>query len=588
MSGVAPVTWEGQDLYIPGYYAKRNTSNLNVGGATASRLVLIGESKSGIPFNATTDYPNPEDRINWVSNTSELNSILRDGPAYYGALFALSPSNQEGINGPSQVGVIRINKALQSSRTVVDIDSDDVLVIKSKNYGLFTNQTRVKISAGTNEGKKISAILEDTTVEVDDLISEIITIQYVGTGTACAFTLDPVGNLTTTVTAGPGSEDLSIDLTAYDTVGNLVAYIDNLSVYSATLIGDGNLAVSELDKIVAGDSVNIKTAYNVQATLKAIIDWINNSSLILTAALAGSAERRLPDNDTDYVFLTGGSEGATPVQDDYQDALDEICAAVDISLLGALTSNAAIHAAIGTHCTYMSGIIGRNERQACFGGASGDSESTIKSASQALNNALVGYFGSEIKRYDKSGVLTTWAGFYGACEILGMSAGNRITLAPTNKMLNCVGTKDKYTLSQKNAYIKAGAMVAEASNQGGFRTVRSVTTYQGANKVLNEWSAVRTILFITKDHRTYVESLIGEAGDATGIESVKNRALSRLDHYEEEGYFVVDPELGNSYRNFQYVVEGDVFKMTYEATIVLPINFILVTHNFTVIGANRI
>ena len=38
-SGVAPVKFDGKDLYQPGYYGKRNTQAASQGGATSSNLV---------------------------------------------------------------------------------------------------------------------------------------------------------------------------------------------------------------------------------------------------------------------------------------------------------------------------------------------------------------------------------------------------------------------------------------------------------------------------------------------------------------------------------------------------------------------
>lgn len=587
MGGVSPVNFDGRDLYQPGYYGRRNISGLSVGSATGSRLLMLGECKGGIPFNATSDFPNAEDRINWVSNTDDLNKILRDGPAYYGALFALTPTSQPGVNGAPAVGVIRINKATKSTSTVKDVDTNNVLDLKSTGYGLFTTQIRRKISNGTTKGKKISVKFEDQTIEGDNITNELFSLQYIGAGSACSLTIDPVGNLVTAVTGGPGGENLSIDLTSFDTVANLVAAINANAVYSAVLLGDGAYKVSELDKVVIGDAVSIMTAYVVKGILKAVTDWFNNSSSYISAALSSGAVRRIPANDADYVFLTGGSEGGTPVQQDWQDALDQICARVDASLIGVMTANAAVHAAVSSHVSYMSSVDGRNERQACVGAADGDSKSTKLAATQAINNALVGYAGTELKRYDKVGQLLTWGGLYKAAEILGMASGNAITFAPTNKMINAVGVKELYSNTDKNDYIKGGVMVSAPSPLGGIRVVRSVTTYQGTNLIANEWSAMRTALFITKDHRTYVEGLIGEAGDNTILESIRNRALMRLDYYVEQGWLVNDPQYGNAFRNFTFNVVGDTVRITYEGTLVVPVNFILVTHNFTVIGVKK-
>ena len=80
---------------------------------------------------------------------------------------------------------------------------------------------------------------------------------------------------------------------------------------------------------------------------------------------------------------------------------------------------------------------------------------------------------------------------------------------------------------------------------------------------------------------------IGAAGDSTNLDSVRNAALLRLDYYVEQKWLVVDPQYGNAYRNFTFTVDADVIKISYEGTIVLPINFILANHNFVVIGVKK-
>lgn len=64
-----------------------------------------------------------------------------------------------------------------------------------------------------------------------------LTIRYTGSGTAATMTI--AGNvLTTTVTGGPGGENLSLDLTnpSYNTIGGLVTAISSRSGYTATLV----------------------------------------------------------------------------------------------------------------------------------------------------------------------------------------------------------------------------------------------------------------------------------------------------------------------------------------------------------------
>jgi hypothetical protein len=65
----------------------------------------------------------------------------------------------------------------------------------------------------------------------------VININYTGTGTDCRLTVNN-NILTTTVTGGPGGQNLSIDLTnaSYDQISKLVAYINSVPGYSCTKV----------------------------------------------------------------------------------------------------------------------------------------------------------------------------------------------------------------------------------------------------------------------------------------------------------------------------------------------------------------
>jgi hypothetical protein len=589
-SGAAPVRFNGKDLYVPGYYAKRNISALTKGAATGSTVLVIGQSTSGIPFNANTAYPNSEDRVNWIENSSQLKGQIESGDLYDGILFSLNPSNDDGINGAPIVGGVRVNKATQSSLTLQNSDGvpSDLLDLLTSVFGSNSGQTKIKVSAGTNKGKQIITEYKDSNVSADDVGYDCIIIQYTGAGTACVLEINtdsPTPTLTTTVTGGPGNEDLSLDLLAFETVSTLADRIneDPSGSYTASVVEKSTLESSKLDEVLTADAVDILTAYTIKADAEAYLDhFLYNNELVQSAALSASAKRRVLGNIS-FTFFSGGTNGAAPTQQDWQDAID-MCKSIDASFIVTLTGDAAVHDYLKTHVKEMNST-GRNERQGAVGSGLNVLDADKKAAAKNINRLDMGYIESEVKRFNQSGIETLYPGYIGACAIVGISAGNPITTPPTNKTLNVQGTKNKRETNELNDFIKSGVMVFNPSDVGGIRVVRSVTTYQDSNIIANEWSMQRTALFLTKDHRLYVEGRIGRAGDNIEIESLKNLALERLDYYVESQYFVVDPNLGNAYRNVIFDIQGDVFKMEYEGTLVSPINFALVTHNFTVIGS---
>lgn len=586
--GVPAVRFDGKDLYRPGYYARRRYQLANTGAASGSRLLVIGSSEAGVPYNATTAHPNADDRVNWVSSLEEIQALIRGGPGYYGCLFALTPSGDAEVNGAPAAGFIRINEAVQGAKTILDTEAGNLLDIKSVDYGLYTNGIRFKIIAGTVKGKQMIVKFEDQTITGDDLAYELFSIQYTGNGTTAVLTLDPAGSIVVTIAGqSDGTTSLSMSLATYTNVGDLVAAINAQAGYSASTVGDSTFPTAQLDKVLVGDAVSVKTsAYTVKAIVQAMIDWINGSSAFLTCALSSGAVRRPPVNITSYTYLASGSDGSAPTQTQWDGALT-LAKLIDASFVCVLTNDAAVAASLGQHVTDMNSSVGSNERQGFWGCASGDNKAAKLADAQVSNHYGVDYYGDIVKRYDKSGVLTEFDGFYGACMIAGLQAGNDLNFSPTNKSLNVVAVREKYSSTDVDDLIKGGVIIAQPADEGGIKVVRAVTTYQGANLILNESSMVREALWVTKDHRTYVKSVIGRPGTATNMEAVNNLSKTRLDRYEDLGVFVQDPALGNAWRSYTFEVVGDTFKISYEGTLVSPINFVLVTHNFTVVGATK-
>jgi len=92
-------------------------------------------------------------------------------------------------------------------------------------------------------------------------------VQYVGTGSACTMTIDrATSTLTTTVTGGPGGEDLSIDLTVAPNdeleggkVAGLVKTLDDHAAYTCTIVDAYNHGAASYTLAAVAD-VAIKDA----------------------------------------------------------------------------------------------------------------------------------------------------------------------------------------------------------------------------------------------------------------------------------------------------------------------------------------
>jgi hypothetical protein len=588
---IGAVRFAGKDLYKPQAAVDRKFEPFAAGGASAARCIIIGESTKGIPYNASDKTV--QERINNISNLDEAKQQLGSGVGYDAVKFALDPAPDRV--GASEIQFIRVNPATRSTLTIVDTESSNLIDLTTTEYGLVSEQVNFKVENGTNEGRKITVRFEDDTIVGDDINLQAFSVQYTGDASTASMTLDPAGDLMIVLSGNQtdGTVNLTATIATYSTLSSLVSYIDAQAGYTATLLADGTTASNQLDKILTGEVNNLDlktTAYTVMAELKACIDWINNSSDHLTAALASGAVRRkihATNYATNWTYMGGGVNGSV-TNTQWTESITH-GQLFDASFRYVATGTAAVHSSLVASINTLSGVGGRNECQGFVGANDTDTKTVRIAAAKALGNSGVDYVGDSIYRYNDNGVLTKYDGFYTAAAFMGLKAGGEVTMPATYKRLKAIKLELTHSATDIRDYIQAGVIILEEAPEGGFRVIRGVTTSTTNNLAEVEDSMQRTARVVSKNMRQALESIfIGQPGDTLTIKSIESHAKVLLDDYADKfNYFVVDPAFGNAWRNFQLVVEGDTFRIQFEATLVAPINFILITQNFTVVGATR-
>lgn len=591
MSGVPVTRFNGQDIYLPGYYAKRVVSKAARGGASGSVIAVLGSTEGGVPYNAAS-VPDVE-KQNWVSGDTDLKAVLRAGDGFYGAKFVLTPTTDSEIGRPAAAMFIRVDPATQSTMTLKDGSALDVIDLTSRDYGLWTNDIRVKVATGTTAGtKKVSTKLFDSdgneiTQEIDNIQRIGFTLNYAqggGTGTTALFGVDHDGNFTTTIGVETG-DNLTLSLATYDTLVKLVTAINAFAAagtYTAVLTSDANYPTAKLDDVSGIDCYGGVTA-DVKADCWAVIEKLQESGEAITADLTSAADHEAPTN-VDWDYMTGAVTGSA-AQTQWDGALSLI-EKFDISYVVVVTDDAAIHASLAAHVAAMNSTLGRKERRGYCGGLNTLTDAQHQTAAAALNSGEVTYVADPQWRYDRYGVLTEFHPKFAACGQAGMKAGNPKTFTPTWKPVSTVKLSVDRSRIQQEAMVRAGCHIF-VQEEGGSRfwCPRAVTTYQGTNLILNEESIDDTILFITKDHRIFMQNMFVARPGRTGVDKAMESASKlRLEKYVDDGLLVVDPATGDAYRNHSLVIEGVTWKIEYEGTVVAPINNILATHNFVLIG----
>lgn len=542
-------------------------------GATASGDITITLS-GGTPVNVPVTNGDTVNQV--VTKIAAANfpgyskSVSADGILF----TATTVGRRTGANTFSG-GTTGVTATI--ARIVEGIDSGTYAVINAKawDWGLHGNQVKCKLEAGTNKGKRFTAqFMGETPYVVDDIYKESILIRYTGSETACVLTI----NATRLYTITPGhTQEISVDFSAFQTVADVVNYINDQPGYSATL-----LAVVATDPSTQLDwvtEVDIKSSDVVlQSTVQALIDVINAcpwcTDVTYTTSQVG---RVLPDNIATWSYFSGGTDGEyTSAQ--WTAALDYL-ETQDIQLIGASSTDASVHALIRAHVVKMNGIAGRSERQAILGGASGETVDQVITRAKNLNSEGIMLVYPEFQDWnaDETAVVW-WDPAYYACKLVGLTTCLALNEPLTNKQLSVLGVK-LIKVPDLEKLIQNGVCAAYKNPLGQFVNLRQVTTYQGDAVQKNEFSMVREALFIIRDLRNALEqSFLGRAMTNNLLTDVDATVNLKLGQYASMGLFNGDP----MYWGYLRRVHGDQIIVEFNCYLTPPTNFIFITSHMAV------
>lgn len=591
MSGVARI-FNGKELFQPGSYAKRVYRGAIGGNGIAGNVFFIlGASTRGIPhdakdFDGTTLLPLAE-RINYFTRRNEVYPKLKSGELYETMDESFHPSSQEGYTPPPIIYAVDPTQKTRSTSTMVKT-ATTIIDLYSRVWGVDANKISKKLTAGTTTGKKLEFKFEDLTWAVDNLTKELFTIQYTGNATTAVMSISAT-QLTTTLAGDQtdGSVNLTIDFTQYTTIEELVGYINAQTGYTASLTGDAAFINSKLD-VVTAQAIKA-SAYTVKAIVEAIITWINNTLFdTVFAQLHTGSTRQVPDNDTAFVYFTGGTYTA-PTNSTWA-ATFSMMESVDCNLMTICSDDSTVISYFETHLEYMSGIEGRSEREGSCGAGLSLSKSDIQTKAKSINNDLITYIGTRAKRIDADGITRTKAGYQSAAKIFSMMAGNGVNFPVTMKELDWDGLYDSYTSTEKDDMIKARVTIIATNKNGGHEIVRALTTYQGDDAIRQSPVAMRISLFVTKDSRTQIQNFmktLTTTFDASIITQLDSKLTSEiLPSYVSAKYLTPDPDKGRAaFSDFQSDVVGDTYTYSFIGIIPLEFLFAFGTYNFTIIGS---
>lgn len=540
-------------------------SMIPTGSGSTRVVVLLGTAEGGEPGK-------PE----FFNSSDQARSRVRGGDIYKALQHVFAPSPVS--LGASVVCLVRVNPATKSTKTLLDGSAGNSIVLSSGNWGLRDNGITIKIETGSSNGKKITitqtqanAALAPIVIPRDNLYREAFAIQYVGAGSAATVTIDG-DNLATTITGGPGGENLNIDFNAYPTLRQVVDVIDAHAAYTCTLKSPNpaDPTLNGLD-FVTGVSI-LSSPLTVQNTLNEIVRWLNSETQGIVTATRASGAGLVPANIA-TTYFAGGSEG-TATSTEWQAALDALTA-LDVSFIVPLTGDAAIHDKTRAHVAEMSQDALR-QRRAVLGAAAGEYTSDLsnyraRAAGLNTDRALLVPMG--LKTRDEDGNAVVLAPFFTAALLAGMRAGMpEVGTALTNKAVSVNDLEWTPTRAQLELGIRYGlCMIGSVDGRGGFSVVRDISTWL-ANDAYHrvENSTGDSLDEVVRVVVSALNVFKGEKSSPLTAYQIHSLTTSTLNALRKGGVIV-------AFDKVKVEVSGDTAFVSFECAPSIPINFIGVT-----------
>ena len=202
--GSIGVYFDGRRLVRPQAATRIDDSGMYARGlGGGNTLALIGECTGGEPGI-----------VQWFTDPSYAKAILRGGSLLQAVQRAYDPSAE--VSGAYLVAAIRVNPATRARLTLTDSTYGPLAVLTSLDYGIWNNQIKARIEAGTTSGTKKLTFTYGTSYDTGDNIER--KSLYLGCG-------DPSATVATlTITQGTSTKTLATTITATprtDTLGTV-------------------------------------------------------------------------------------------------------------------------------------------------------------------------------------------------------------------------------------------------------------------------------------------------------------------------------------------------------------------------------
>lgn len=572
--GISKTTFTASDgrklvTAIPGTYAFINTqATAGQSFAPDRRVCFIAESTAGqgLKLQSFGDY-------------EEAKRTLRSGNLLNGLYLGFTASPDIPV---TELFTMSPNVNTQSTIDLDDTGATAVIQLDSVLYGTPANALSVEVTTGTDVGTTKVVIREgtDDVETIDNILYEAMSIQYTGNASTAVMTIN-ITSLTVTLAGDQtdGSLDLSLNFVDYPTVRKIVDKINASTGYSASILQSGEELTEYLDAFTAEDITSeVKITQNIQN----IIDLINLNSQKFTAKIKGSATLRKQLTYIPETFATGGTTGTVTATEwaNLFTALEK----EEVNIIVCAETSPTVILALVEHIKKMSTPEFKKYRQAFVGSATSDTKAQKKTLAALINRSDVCLFAHNTYDLNQYGRKVLRNGRDLACKAGGIASETPPNEPLTFKKITTLELSEILTSKEMNEYIQAGIVMLRPSEVGsGIMFLRSVSTFQGDNIQLNEYSIVRTEYYISRDRQLNIQRKLEDPAlnRKTIIGDIRRLDEKRLSDYIQLGYLVVDNTgVQRTVSNYTLKVQGDKMIISSGLLVSAPVNFVFIDQQF--------
>jgi hypothetical protein len=371
-----------------------------------------------------------------------------------------------------------------------------------------------------------------------------LVIRYVGAGSAATMTTTAT-TLATTITGGPGGENLALSLTdpATATLGQLVAAIDALPGYTCALGPDGDPEALCPGLFTVVTNQDIRTADYPLTALAGRMDMVAHAGLgSLVYAINTRSDRvaatRLPGAITvpanlAQTFFAGGTN-PVPTLSDWLDALAVI---EQEDLIGALlfpvTTNPVMIDAVNAWVSEQHTNSGKSFR-GWYATPDFTDPEDAKSLALGINSTFGGLMFQPV---DAASGLSEQAPLYPVAMYCGAAAGAIPTQSTTRTVLRCrsLPARAKMSKAMREDLLSNGVTVLEEVKGVGVRIALAVTTSLSQDRIDRILSESMARDVIEQRIKVYVEPLIPHWAMLDWMPQVKGAVFNALSSLEVDG-----------------------------------------------------